>query len=141
VFVLDTDHLTILQRNPGSTLAKRIAERGDEHFYISIVSFHEQTVGWHGYLTKATSARRAADIAHGYTMLQRILRDYSEMQVLSFTEADIQCFDPLRAQSVRIGTIDLRIAATALRHGFTLLSSNLSDFHKVPGLKVEDWAH
>jgi tRNA(fMet)-specific endonuclease VapC len=97
-------------------------------------------VGWHSYLTKATSGRKAADIVHGYEMLQRILRDYSEMQVLPFTAADMSCFDSLRARSVRIGTIDLRIAAVALGCGFTLLSANLGDFHKVPGLKVDDWS-
>ena len=42
-------------------------------------------------------------------------------------------------QRVRIGTMDLKIAAIVLAHDATLLSRNLSDFRKVPGLKVEDW--
>jgi tRNA(fMet)-specific endonuclease VapC len=40
---------------------------------------------------------------------------------------------------IRIGTMDLKIAAIALAHGATLLSRNLVDFKKVPGLTVEDW--
>jgi tRNA(fMet)-specific endonuclease VapC len=35
--------------------------------------------------------------------------------------------------------MDLKIAAIVLAHDATLLSRNLSDFRKVPGLKVEDW--
>ena len=35
--------------------------------------------------------------------------------------------------------MDLKIAAIVLANGATLLSRNLSDFRKVPGLKVEDW--
>ena len=38
-----------------------------------------------------------------------------------------------------IGTIDLKIAAIVLANDATLLRRNLSDFRKVPGLKVEDW--
>jgi tRNA(fMet)-specific endonuclease VapC len=40
---------------------------------------------------------------------------------------------------IRIGTMDLRIAAIALTHGATLLSRNLVDFKRVPELEVEDW--
>jgi tRNA(fMet)-specific endonuclease VapC len=35
--------------------------------------------------------------------------------------------------------MDLKIAAIVLSHDATLLSRNLMDFRKVPGLKVEDW--
>ncbi len=35
--------------------------------------------------------------------------------------------------------MDLKIAAIVLTHDATLLSKNLSDFRKVPGLKVADW--
>jgi tRNA(fMet)-specific endonuclease VapC len=35
--------------------------------------------------------------------------------------------------------MDLRIAAVAVAHDATLLSRNLSDFSKVPGLRAEDW--
>jgi tRNA(fMet)-specific endonuclease VapC len=44
----------------------------------------------------------------------------------------------LRKQ-VRIGSQDLKIAAIALAQGALLLSANLRDFRKVPGLQVENW--
>jgi tRNA(fMet)-specific endonuclease VapC len=35
--------------------------------------------------------------------------------------------------------MDLKIAAIALVHDALLLSANLRDFRKVPGLRVESW--
>ena len=40
---------------------------------------------------------------------------------------------------VRIGTMDLKIAAIALVHEAVLITRNVSDFVKVPGLRAQDW--
>jgi tRNA(fMet)-specific endonuclease VapC len=45
----------------------------------------------------------------------------------------------LRAQRIRIGTMDLKIAAIALVHDALLLSANLRDFQQVPNLRVANW--
>jgi tRNA(fMet)-specific endonuclease VapC len=58
---------------------------------------------------------------------------------LPFNAVAAQQFENLVKQRCRIGTMDLRIAAITLAHDATLLSRNLKDFRKVPGLKVEDW--
>ena len=44
------------------------------------------------------------------------------------------------SQRIRIGTMDLKIAAITIANNATLLSRNLKDFNKVTGLEVEDWA-
>lgn len=44
-----------------------------------------------------------------------------------------------RAQRIRIGTMDLRIAATAIERGMIVLSRNTVDFSQVPGIRLEDW--
>jgi len=99
------------------------------------VSFHEQVQGWNAYIIRG---KKAADLVKGYTRLEKILGDFSQARIASFDEAAAAQFDSLRKQRIRIGTMDLRIAAITLVHGYTLLSRNLVDFEKVPGLVVED---
>ena len=45
----------------------------------------------------------------------------------------------LESAGLPISTADLLIAATARRHGCTLVTHNTREFARVPGLLVEDW--
>ena len=45
----------------------------------------------------------------------------------------------LEKQGMKIGRNDLLIAATALAHGATLVTENVREFARVPGLEVESW--
>lgn len=45
----------------------------------------------------------------------------------------------LEATGTPIGLADLLIAATARRHGCTLVTHNTREFSRVPGLLLEDW--
>ena len=45
----------------------------------------------------------------------------------------------LKGQQLRVGTMDLKIAAIVLANSAVLLSRTLVDFRRVPNLKVEDW--
>ena len=51
----------------------------------------------------------------------------------------VRCSSQLRRSRVRIGSMDLKIAAIAVSRKATLLSRNRADVHQVPGLQVEDW--
>lgn len=45
----------------------------------------------------------------------------------------------LETAGLVIGPYDLQIAAICVRHGFTLVTSNVGEFSRVRGLTVEDW--
>jgi len=93
-------------------------------------------MGWNAYLARA---KTSAGLVKGYSRLEGILTDFSTPKLASFDDAAALQFQALRAQRIRIGTMDLRIAAIALVHGYTVLSRNLVYFQQVPGLSVEDW--
>lgn len=75
-----------------------------------------------------------------YRRLRRHFENYRQVQVVDFDEAAFAEFENLRRARIRIGTMDLKIAAIVLSRGATLISRNLADFRQVPGLNVEDWA-
>lgn len=139
MFIFDTDHIGIVQwgSEPAySRLMDRIAKHAATDFFVTVVSLHEEFLGWNAYISKA---KELDGVVRGYDKFLQILSDFEVSQVLPFDNAAAQTFITLRQQRVRIGTMDLRIAAIALSRRMTMLSRNLSDFRQVPGLVVEDW--
>ena len=67
----------------------------------------------------------------------------SDLRVVPFTEDVPACYGKVRAQlSARghiIGSSDLWIAAHALAIGLPLVTHNLDEFARVPGLSVTTW--
>lgn len=138
-FILDTDHLVILQQRvqPAfSRLTARLAKTNPADVSVTIISFHEQMQGWLAFLNRA---RSPSQIVMAYTELNEIGKSFFEMNVLPFSDEAQDCFGQLRTAGVRIGTMDLRIASIALAKGATVLTANSRDFEKVPGLAIEDW--
>jgi tRNA(fMet)-specific endonuclease VapC len=139
MFLLDTDHVGILQRQTGpeySRLAARVSRHPQTDFYVSIITLHEQFLGWNTYLSRA---RSTADVVTGYTRFHQAFAGFHAAQVLPFDQAAGAVFDALQRQRLRIGTMDLRIAVIALSRNLTVLTRNLRHFRKVPGLSVQDW--
>lgn len=139
MYLLDTDHISILQQRfhpDWPRLSSRMLEREPTDFFLSIIIFHEQVSGWNAYLSRAKTER---DVIRAYQMFEGVLTDFSTRQVLPFDDAASEVFLSLKKQRVRIGTLDLRIASIAIAKQLTLLSRNLKDFLKVPGLGVDDW--
>jgi tRNA(fMet)-specific endonuclease VapC len=139
MYVLDSDHLSILQRQQGhefENLAQRCATRRPIDFFVTIVSFHEQFNGWTKYIARAHDSSR---LVRGYAELESVVDKFSRAQVLPFSEAAADVYDELRNQKVRVGAMDLRIAAIAIANHMTLLTRNAVDFERIPRLNFADW--
>src|SRR6266568_4007771 len=76
-FLLDTDHISILQRQLGpeyATLVARIAQVPRADLAFCIVSVHEQVLGCNTYIAQA---KTAADIVRGYQVFDRVLAAFA----------------------------------------------------------------
>jgi tRNA(fMet)-specific endonuclease VapC len=138
-YLLDTDHISILQRQSGQEFAiliGRIARVPRADLAFSIVSFHEQVLGCNVYLAKA---KKPTDVVRGYAIFDRVLSAFAAAVVLPFDAQTAAVFEDLVSKRVRIATMDLRIASIALTQGLTMVTRNTRDFAKVPGLVIEDW--
>src|SRR5207244_543162 len=107
-----------------------------EEVAASVVSYEEQMRGWLARIARLQGVDRQVA---GYRRLERMLEFYCGTLMLPFNEDAADQFQRLWVTRLRIGTMDLKIAAIALTNRATLLTRNLSDFGKIPGLLVEDW--
>ena len=138
MIVLDTDHLVVLELMR-SDVANRLVEglvHADEDIATTIVSVEEQMRGWLAAIHGAASPQN--QIAP-YQRLQRLFDFFADWEILPWNQQAADKFEELRKNRVRIGTMDLKIASIALVRDALLLTSNLRDFQRVPGLRVEDW--
>lgn len=99
-------------------------------------SAEEQFRGWLAQIHRIHDPHRQVA---AYERLQRRIEFFAAWEVLPWTEQAADILVDLRRRGIRIGTLDLKIAAIALSHEATLLSRNLVDFAQVPRLVVEDW--
>jgi tRNA(fMet)-specific endonuclease VapC len=139
VYVLDTDILSIHQSEKGEEYQRVRAhlDRVDPtSVFVSIVSLHEQAIGWNAYLQRA---KKTEGLIRGYGKFERMLIDFTRLNILGFDQDAADECNQLKSLGVRIGAMDLRIAAIALANDCSVVTRNTVDFHRVPGLRVEDW--
>lgn len=139
MFILDTDHVSLLVFPDSEVTAKIVDRLATMHIWratTTIVTYEEQTRGW---LAHGARAKGPPQEIEAYQCLHRNLIDFCALEILDFDEEAASELQRLRRMKIRIGTMDLKIAAIALVHDAILVSRNLADFKKVPGLKVEDW--
>ena len=139
MYLLDTDLLSLLERSNAEsrTLQIRLGQTPPSDIATTIVTYEEHMRGW---LTKAAQANTVAKMITAYARLREHIELFKDIPILPFDTNAAREYERLRQMRVRIGTMDLKIAAIALANDATLLTRNLSDFGKVPGLRVEDWS-
>jgi tRNA(fMet)-specific endonuclease VapC len=135
LFVLDTDHVSLLQRGHVQ-VAQHLDAVPDERVAASIISFEEQL---RGRLAVIRKAQTSDDLALAYTRLREMQRFFCAIHLLDFDLRAAETYASLRKEYRRVGKMDLRIAATALSCEGILVTRNQVDFGQIAGLSLQDW--
>jgi tRNA(fMet)-specific endonuclease VapC len=129
-YLLDTNALSRLVRNPGD-LASRIVAVGAKQICTSIVVACELRFG----ARKKASVVLTARVEQLLAALDVIPLDGKVDRVY----AEIR--DSLESSGQPIGGNDYFIAAHALTQDCVLVTENVKEFRRVPNLVVESWVH
>jgi len=134
-FLLDTDTISLLQRND-ETVQAFLERFPTDELGVSVISYQEQVQGRLAWLAKA---RTPAEQERAYQLLADLPVFFAEFPIANFSEATSQRFDRLKALKLNVGLNDLRIAATVLELGAAVVTRNLRDYSRVPDLRIETW--
>ena len=130
-YMLDTDTCSFIVKRANDKVLKRLRRTPVVEVCVSIVTKAELLYG------VEISPRQKTDEAAVSAFLQHLA-------ILDFPDAAAHHYAVIRGHLKRkgamIGANDLLIAAHARCLGLTLVTNNVAEFRRVPGLKIENWA-
>lgn len=128
-YLLDTNIVSDLVRDPQGRVARKIRKVGESRVCTSIIVASELRYG----AAKRQSHRLT-------TQLEAVL---GALEVLPFESPADAAYGAIRARLEKagrpIGGNDLLIAAHALALGYAIVSDNEREFAGIPGLSHENW--
>jgi tRNA(fMet)-specific endonuclease VapC len=129
-YLLDTNPCIAYLTGRSAALRRRLDEVGDGLVAVCSIVCAELFFG-------------AAKSFDPDSTLRRQEEFLARFRSVPFDDAAARTYGPIRAALERAGTPiganDLLIASIALANGLTLVSHNVGEFSRVPGLVVEDW--
>ena len=136
VFLLDTDMLTLYQRNQSQVIAAVESHAADQ-LCVSTVTLEEQIGGWSSL---ARSGKTPQESEYAAMLLAALVVSWNRFAITPMTVSARVQFEVLARAKLNVKHNDLRIAAIAKEIGATVVTRNRRDFGRVPGLVIDDWA-
>ncbi len=128
-YLIDTCTISYYSKDV-ETVVEKFRQNSPQNMAISVISLFEIE---HGMLKNPTKQRvRVIQTA--------FINEVSVMDInaeIAKEAASIHTKLVLAGRSIQLQ--DIFIAATALAHDLILVTSNLRDFERIDGLKIEDW--
>ena len=132
LYLLDTHIISAWARRSHPALMTRMLAVAPSDLAISVLVEHDLRYGF---------ALRGVDPAvKSWPLIESLLALIPSLPLtrpIANRAADLR--SDLAAAGTPIGPYDLLIAATALEHDATLVTNNVREFVRVPGLVMEDW--
>jgi tRNA(fMet)-specific endonuclease VapC len=135
LYLFDTDSITHYQIGNAGLVQNMLRHSGDT-FAVSVISIEEQMLGWFSALRQTRDDRRREVF---YDQVANAVELLAGWQILEYPLAAMNRHAAFSRQRLNVGSNDLKIAAIALEFGATVVTRNLRDFRRIPGVVVEDW--
>jgi tRNA(fMet)-specific endonuclease VapC len=133
-YLLDTNTVSYFLRDHSPALSSRLLGMAPEALAISVITAGELRFG----VKKLGTGQRATALSQ---RLEQILESFDTLPLPADAGGHYAATRAhLEAKGTPIGGNDLWIAAHALAGDMTVITNNLREFQRVPGLKVEDWS-
>lgn len=128
--IFDSSEIIAIERNreQAETI---IAGREDELFGISVVTVAELLHGAERADTEMRRLKRQAFVEKIIELFPVFPFDTSVARIYA------RIWASLASKALTVGAHDMIIAATAISHDFTVITSNTRDFEKIEGLRLE----
>lgn len=128
-FMLDTNALSGLVRQPMGAIARKVDARGIDRVCTSVLT--------------ASELRYGAVKSQSHKLQARVDQMLSGLAILPFESPADRIYAQIRSQLAMAGSLigptDMFIAAHALTLDLVLVTANVGEFSRVPGLTVENW--
>lgn len=135
-YLLDTNHFTHYEHGHPHVV-RRLVQVGPFAVGVSAVTVEESMAG---RLSALSSSRNGGERVRRYELLVGSVLFFQSWAVVPFNPAAEARFQTLRGQRLRVSTSDLRVAAIALSNNLIVVTANVRDFGRIPGLVTEDWS-
>lgn len=136
LYLFDTDHLSLYQAGHARVLHNLMRHIQDQ-LAVTVISIEEQLSGWQTALRKARDDVRRAEV---YRRMALAVEGLAGWEVAPFSLPAMARHANLLRQHLNVGSNDLKIAAIAMEVGGTVVTRNIRDFARIPGLIWEDWS-
>ncbi|MEC4817667.1 MAG: type II toxin-antitoxin system VapC family toxin [Scytonema sp. PMC 1069.18] len=133
-WILDTDSVSLFQRG-NLEIVRRLNNVDKSEIAITIITVEEQLRGRFQFIRRAASD----DLVSAYQKLQVTFDSLKSFNVLRFNAEAQDIYKNLIRQKLKVGRLDLRIAAITLSMKGILVTRNERDFSQVPNLVLENW--
>ncbi len=133
MYLLDTDTASLAIRGQPHVGA-RIRQTPVPLIWLSSIAAEEMVQGTLASMNQARS-RPGSDIETASRYFVTLLSQIAKYQLLPYTNEAERLFRSWPASVKRVGANDCRIAASALVHGYTVVTCNGKDFSRIPGVQ------
>ncbi|WAT27432.1 type II toxin-antitoxin system VapC family toxin [Pseudomonas sp. GXZC] len=134
-YMLDTCICSFIMRERPECVLERLAAEvaRSNRIVISAITYSEMR---YGQIGKKASPKHK-------TLVDEFLRRLDEVLPwgLAAVDATVEVKRSLAEAGLIIGQNDTAIAGHAIAAGCTLVTNNVREFSRVPGLSYEDWVH